>query len=154
MLVLIDSALLKFLYYAQGESNIIVELPDVADPQEAKAMIGRAAVLEFKHVEKYGYSEKELLYEFDGELPDDLEILPGESEGGRQTYYVVQKYARVTGSMLSDARAAMQGEPVAKPCVSFVFNSDGGDKFHELTSKNFGKQIAIVLMAELSPRRD
>ena len=36
----------------KGENNIIVELPDVDDPQQAKAMIGTPAVLEFKIVEK------------------------------------------------------------------------------------------------------
>src|SRR5207253_6801388 len=91
----------------QGEKRIIVELPDVADPQEAKEMIGRAALLEFKLVEKTGYSEKELLLEYDGDLPDDLEILSGERENGRSMYFVVQKYSKVTGNMFSDARPAM-----------------------------------------------
>ena len=53
----------------QGDRNIIVELPDVSDPQQAKAMIGKAAVLEFKLVEKFGRTEEEILYEYDGELP-------------------------------------------------------------------------------------
>ena len=37
---------------AQGERNIVVELPDVSDPQQAKAMIGKAAILEFKNGSK------------------------------------------------------------------------------------------------------
>ena len=41
----------------QGEKEIIIELPDVSNPQEAKEMIGRAALLEFKLVEKIGSNE-------------------------------------------------------------------------------------------------
>jgi preprotein translocase subunit SecD len=133
----------------QGKKQIIVELPDVKDPQEAKDMIGRAAILEFKIVEKMGSSEKELLLEYDGELPDDLQILPGERHEGRTIYYVVQKYAKVTGSMLADARPSMGGKTGVDPVVQFSFNETGGDKFYELTSKNNGRQLAIVLDNEV-----
>jgi len=133
----------------QGEKEIIIELPDVSNPQEAKEMIGRAALLEFKLVEKMGSNESELLLEYDGELPDDLEILPGERDGGRRFYYVVQKYAKVTGNMLSDARPAMGGKTGIEPVVQFSFNEEGGDRFYELTSKNHNRQLAIVLDGEV-----
>jgi preprotein translocase subunit SecD len=134
----------------QGEKEIIIELPDVSNPQEAKEMIGRAALLEFKIVEKMGSNESDLLLEYDGDLPDDLEILPGEREHGRVSYYyVVQKYAKVTGNMLSDARPAMGGKTTIEPIVQFSFNEEGADKFYELTSKNTGRQLAIVLDNEV-----
>ena len=133
----------------QGEKNIVIEIPDVADPQAAKEMIGRAANLEFKLVEKVGSSEKELLLEYDGELPDDLQILPGERKGGHTTYYVVQKFAKVTGRMLADARPSRGGKTGVEPVVQFSFNSEGADKFYELTSKNYGKALGIVLDGEV-----
>jgi len=134
----------------QGEKEIIIELPDVSDPQEAKERIGRAALLEFKIVEKMGSSESELLLEYDDELPDDLEILPGEREQGRVSYYyVVQKYAKVTGNMLSDARPGMGGKTGVEPVVQFSLNEEGAEKFYELTSKNNGRQLAIVLDGEV-----
>lgn len=133
----------------QGDNHIVVELPDVANPQEAKEMIGRAANLEFKMVEKIGSSERELLLEYDGELPDDLEILPGERKDGYTPFYVVQKFATVTGRMLSDARPAMGGQSGVQPVVSFSFNDEGAERFYELTSKNYGKQLAIVLDSEV-----
>jgi len=132
----------------QGEKQIIIELPD-ADPQEAKELIGRAAILEFKIVEKMGSSENELLLEYDGDLPDDLQILPGDRHDGRPSYYVVQKYAKVNGGMLSSAKASMGGKTTVEPIVLFSFNADGGDKFYELTSKNIGRQLAIVLDDEV-----
>jgi preprotein translocase subunit SecD len=133
----------------QGEKEIIIELPDVTNPQEAKEMIGRAALLEFKIVEKIGSNEQELLLEYDGELPDDLQILPGERDHGRTPYFVVQKYAKVTGNMLSDARPGLGGKTGVEPIVNFSFNEEGGDKFYELTSKNYNRQLAIVLDGEV-----
>jgi preprotein translocase subunit SecD len=133
----------------QGEKEIIIELPDVSNPQEAKEMIGRAALLEFKLVEKMGSSEQELLLEYDGELPDDLQILPGERDHGRTPYYVVQRYAKVTGNMLADARPTMGGKTGVEPVVQFSFSDEGGDKFYELTSKNYNRQLAIVLDGEV-----
>jgi preprotein translocase subunit SecD len=133
----------------QGDKEIIIELPDVSNPQEAKEMIGRAALLEFKLVEKVGSSEQELLLEYDGDLPDDLQILPGERDHGRTPYFVVQRYAKVTGNMLADARPAMGGKTGVEPVVQFSFNEDGGDKFYELTSKNYNRQLAIVLDGEV-----
>lgn len=139
----------------QGEKNIIVEFPDVSDPQEAKDLMGRAAVLEFKTVEKVGSSEKELLLEYDGDLPDDLQILPGERENGRN-YYVVQKFAKVTGNMLTNASPAIGGRTGGESFVNFSLNDEGAERFYELTSKNINRQIAIVLDGEVisAPRVD
>ncbi len=128
---------------AQGEKNIIVELPDVADPQQAKAQIGKAAKLEFRLVEMYKPTKEDILLEFDGELPSDKEILPGQTE--REGYYLVGKYAEVTGKMLKDARPAYGGTTGVEPVVTFKFNDIGAEKFYMLTSKNYGRQLAIVL---------
>lgn len=131
---------------AQGERNIIVELPDVSDPQQAKAMIGKAAKLEFKLVEKMGNSPEDLLYELDGNLPSDKEILPGrEGDDYGKRYYLVSKYADVTGGMLREARASLGGKTGAEAVVNFKFNPDGSEKFYTLTGKNIGKQLAVVL---------
>lgn len=132
---------------AQGEKNIIVELPDVSDPQQAKAMIGKAAKLEFKLVEKVGATPEDILYEFDGILPRDKEIIPGRERGegfGKQ-YYLVTKYSDITGSALKVASAGLGGQSGAQAVVNFEFNSDGGEKFYALTSKNVGRQLAVVL---------
>jgi preprotein translocase subunit SecD len=133
----------------QGDTHIVVELPDVANPQEAKEMIGRAANLEFRLVDKVARSERDLLLEYDGDLPDDLEIIPGESQDAYAPFYAVQKYAVVTGRMLSDARPSMGGQSGVEPIVQFSFNSEGADKFYEITSRNNGRQLAIVLDNEV-----
>jgi len=133
----------------QGKKNIIIELPDVSDPQAAKEMIGRAAQLEFKLVDKSGPSEDDLLYELDGELPDDKEILPGEGDNERRQYYLVQKYTDITGKLLKDARPALSGHTGIEPVVQFEFNEEGAEKFYDVTSKNYGRSLAIVLDGEV-----
>ncbi len=125
----------------QGEKNIIVELPDVSDPQQAKAMIGKAAKLEFKIVDRVGKSEEDILYELDGELPGTKEILPGRDG----TYYLVSKYAEVTGTALRDAQPSIGGKTGAEVVVNFKFSPEGGNKFYDLTSKNIYKPLAVVL---------
>jgi preprotein translocase subunit SecD len=126
----------------QGERNIIVELPDVQDPQRAKAMIGKAAILEFKIVEKMG-SEDDILYEYDGVIPGDKEMLPGKAFDGK-IFYLVDRYTDITGKLLSDARASFDSGK-NQWVVNFQFIPEGGQKFHTLTSKNYHRQLAVVL---------
>ena len=133
----------------QGEKNIIIELPDVADPQAAKEMVGRSAQLEFKLVERVAPTEEDLLFELDGEVPEDMEILPGARDEGRPQFYLVQKYAEVTGSSLKDARPALGGRSGVEPVVSFAFDSEGAEKFYNLTSKYYDRLLAIVLDGEV-----
>jgi preprotein translocase subunit SecD len=125
---------------AQGEKNIVIELPDTANPQEAKARIGKAAQLELRLVEKFAPKKEDLLYEFDGELPPDKEILPGQDG-----YYLVERYADVTGRMLKDARAQYGERMGFEHVVSFKLNDVGSEKFYQLTSKHYGRSLAIIL---------
>lgn len=139
---------------AQGERNIIVELPDVSDPQQAKEMIGRAAVLEFKLVQRIGKSPEDILYEIDGILPGDMEILPSQetTDGRPNEYYLVPKFAEVSGADLRNSRARLGDR--SGMVVEFNLSSEGGDKFYDLTSKNIGKPLAIVLDGQvvMAPR--
>ena len=128
---------------AQGEKNIIIELPDTANPQEAKERIGKAAQLELKLVEKFSPSKEELLYEYDGDLPMDREILPGRGE--QEGFYLIEKYADLTGRSLREARAGYGGKTGIDYVVNFRFNDDGAEKFYAITSKNYGRFLAIVL---------
>ncbi len=124
----------------QGEKNIVIELPDTANPQEAKARIGKPARLELRLVEKFAPSKEDLLYEFEGELPPDKEILPGQDG-----FYLVEKYAEVTGRMLKDARAQYAEKMGFEHVVSFKLNDVGAEKFYQLTSKHYGRQLGIIL---------
>ena len=130
----------------QGEKNIVIELPGIDDPQKAKAMIGKVAKLEFKLVERSGGSREDILYELEGEeLPPDKEIIQGK-EG---QYYLMPKYTDITGKLLKEAKAGLGGHTGVEPVVHLRFNETGAEKFYELTRKNYGKQLAIVLDGEV-----
>lgn len=124
---------------AQGEKNIVIELPNVDDPLKAKQMIGKAALLEIKLIERSADNEDDLLEEYDGEVPEGMQVL--QSTDGR-TFFLVPKYTDLTGRLLKDAYAGLvQGEFV----VNFKFNPEGGEKFYELTRKNFKRRLAIII---------
>jgi preprotein translocase subunit SecD len=139
---------------AQGDKNIVIELPSVDDPQQAKAMIGKAALLEVKLIERASADREELLDPYDGELPDHLQILE-DAEAGRGTmYYLVPRYTDLTGRALKDAYMGFGGPSNSEVVVWFKFNPEGGEKFYELTRKNYNRRIAFVLDGKVisSPR--
>ena len=125
----------------QGERNIVIELPDTANPQEAKARIGKAAQLELRLVEDVGPTKEDIMYRLDGDVPADKEILPG--GGDEKGFYLVEKYADVTGRLLKEARAAYDAD--YNSVVLFRLNDVGAEKFYNLTSKHFGRRLGIVL---------
>ncbi len=130
----------------QGERNIIIELPDTAKTLETKARIGKSAQLDFRLVERSAGNKEDILIEYDGELPVDKEILPGKSRGDQAPYYyLVSKYTDITGKYLKDARAGLGGDGGSEAVVNFTFNPDGAQKFYELTSRNIGRVVAIIL---------
>jgi len=131
----------------KGEKQIIIELPDIDDPQKARAMIGKPAVLEFKLVERMGPTREDILYEYEGVLPDGMEILPDKNknrEGKPFRFYLVPQFTEITGALLRDAKPRFD-EREMQHVVAFTFSSEGGDKFYDLTSRNHERELAIVL---------
>ena len=130
---------------AQGENRIVIELPNVQNPQQAKAMIGKAAILEFKVVEDMGSSEEEILARHDGMLPEGSIIIPGKERlGTHEVFYLVPAFTDVTGKLLKDAHAGYKPDS-ADMVVFFSFKPEGAEKFGELTGSNLGKSLAIIL---------
>ena len=135
---------------AQGDRNIVIELPNVDNPQQAKAMIGKAALLEVKLVERMGGSKEEILDAYDGELPDGMEIITGrEDRRDRPMYYLVNRYTDLTGRLLKDAYTGFGGQTGTEVVVHFKFNPEGGEKFYELTRRNHNRQLALILDSEV-----
>lgn len=126
----------------QGADSIIIELPNVDDPQQAKAMIGKTAQLEFKLVEAEGVSEDEILDRYDGELPDHIELV--RDRGGRR-FYAVEKYADVSGRDIRNANAGLGGERGTQVVVNFELKPEGAKRFYNLTSKNIRRRLAIIV---------
>ncbi|MBP6869592.1 protein translocase subunit SecD [Candidatus Babeliales bacterium] len=133
----------------QGDSFIVVELPDVHDLDQAKKMIGQSAIMEFKVVEDSAASREELFDKYDHELPEGTMVIAGASRGGSKMYYLVPDYATVSGKFFKNAKVDFGGEFKTDLCVHFEFDDEGGKRFHDLTSRNIGKPLAIVLDGEI-----
>lgn len=127
----------------QGDRNIIVELPDVHDIRQAKAMIGTPAVLEFKLVEDTASTQEDLLAKYDGEVPAGMQVVPGKARGTGTAYYLVPDFAEVTGQHLRQAAPVFHENN--QMAVQFKFDDEGGRLFEELTGNNLQRVLAVVL---------
>jgi len=153
----------------QGERWIVIQLPGVKDPERAKELIGKTALLEFRLVAEEDVQralastlldKKVPMSEFaqkwrDGTLPPDLrKVLPAgydllpEREGGR--YLIVKSSAEMTGATLVDAKVTFGGNNANQigtgaPSVSIEFNPEGAKLFGLVTEAHVNRQLAIVL---------
>ena len=129
--------------------QIMVQLPGVTDVPRAKEIIRSTAQLELKQVEQGPFSDEAAARAaLGGNLPPDMQLLPGVIEGGPGQpagtgYYVVRRVPAVTGRDLSNARPTL--DEFNRPAVLFSLNQDGARKFGVFTSANIGRQLAIVL---------
>ena len=126
----------------QQADQILVQMPGVSDVARAKEIMGKTAVLEFKLVEAGPASKDDLLKQYNGNIPGDLEMVPG-SGNESAVYYVVKKIAPVNGQ---DLRVAKPGlDENNQPAVHFELKSQGAQKFGKLSGENIGRYLAIVL---------
>jgi len=130
----------------QGENRILVQLPGIQDPERAKALIGKTALLEFKMLDERTSVEDALA----GRLPETSEVLyqrrvDKETKVERKIPYVVQKRTLLTGAELN--RAEVQADPNSPGNwqVAIEFNAVGTRIFGEITEQNVGKLLAIIL---------
>ncbi len=134
-----------------GETHIMVQLPGLsqANQDEARKNIQRAAFLEFRLV----HPQSAQLIK-DGLIEPGYEVLKmkHKSPDGAvviDSYLVQKKLADgLTGKFVK--RAFPSRNPVSnEPVVEMQFDSDGAEKFYDVTSKHVGEQLAIVLDGEL-----
>jgi preprotein translocase subunit SecD len=133
--------------YGTAGDQIVVQLPGVDDLARAKELIRQTAQLQVKLVEAGPASdEKTLLGPHNGQVPPDLELVPGVSgERGDTTrvFYLVRRVAAITGADLRNAKPSL--DEFNQPAVSFTLNNDGVAKFTRATEANVGRQLAIIL---------
>jgi preprotein translocase subunit SecD len=127
-----------------GKEQLIVELPGVDNPEHIQELIKTAAILEWKLV-KSGPTETEeaLLKDFNGVVPEDMEVIKGDPKQDAQGFYLVSKVAAVTGKDLRMVRRSQ--DEYGSPAVSFQLKSDGAARFEQVTGDNIGKRLAIIL---------
>ena len=124
----------------EGENEILVQLPGIQDPERAKELIGKTAVLQFKIVDD-GHNVDEALR--DGAPPGD-EILYGSADRGGRQPYLVQSQVLMQGDVVTDARVR-PGARLEGPYVSVDLDSRGARIFDAVTAENVGRRLAIIL---------
>jgi len=131
----------------QGDRDILVQLPGIQDPQRAKDLIGRTAVLEFKLVrddpDVGGYADGSRPMPAGTQILYDVEKDP---LGGRRRGipYLVESQTLMTGDVVTDARVR-PGELPNSRIVSLYLNARGARIFEEITGANVQRRLAIVL---------
>ncbi len=153
----------------EGKDRVIVDLPGVADPEAALELIGKTALLEFRHVyestgtvppgpQRPNYDTEDEFLEaqarweavrgqFDRAAEEmrlkaekDPDKVLARSEEG-EAYLLGRAY--VGGKDLEDAKTGFDN--LGRPIVTLKFSSKGAKLFDEATAANVGRQIAICL---------
>jgi preprotein translocase subunit SecD len=121
---------------SQGESNILLQVPGLDDPENLKKLLGQTAKMSFHLV-------NETITSFDN-VPFDTVLLNTEADkDGNISKVAVYKKIMLNGDLLNNASVSFDQN--SKPVVAFEFNNLGARQFGELTRQNVGRRLAIVL---------
>jgi len=112
-----------------NDQRLIVELPGVTDINEAVALIGETPLLEFRL--------------FSENITADTIVTP-------ENFDEFLISTGLTGRMVKKAtlqfsQGGNSGVGFNEPTVALEFNKEGADLFQEITGKNIGSPLAIVL---------
>jgi preprotein translocase subunit SecD len=170
----------------RGQDQVQVQLPGFANPEEAKALIGRTAQLEFQmcddesdfltklgdlppwaKLQTSGFQRRDGGYASDtylefpaenlkdlrtylvGKVPSGLSVKYGRlsTRDAAETWrtYTLKADVALTGDDLVNAQVAMGSPEQPQPYVAIEFSPTGRQLFGDLTTKNVGKRMAIVL---------
>ena len=139
----------------QGDRWIVVQLPGVKDPERAKELIGKTALLEFRLVDNspamqqiseklrdkgVGPDEIDKYPEIKKMIPKGYDIFPDKE----RNYLLLKSTPELTGASLVDAKVEL-GQQYGMPDVKFDLNKDGARVFAKTTEDNIDKRLAIVL---------
>ena len=116
----------------RGNNRILVELPGVKDPERIKQLLGKTAELNFRLVtdnENVFGSDKLIIKDTNEEVSISKRII-------------------LSGENLIDAQPRYDNLS-NQPIVAFSLDRLGSQRFGQVTTKNIGKRIAIVLDGEV-----
>ena len=131
----------------KGRSQVIIELPGIKDPDRAMKVIGDTAQLEFVESEWAPGDEKvlsqkkiEQFYGKGARLDKVKEYRGTEVVSERP---IILKKTALTGAELKGAWPGI--DQYGNPVVDIEFNSKGSGMFANVTTRNVGKPLAILL---------
>jgi preprotein translocase subunit SecD len=140
--------------HGRKDNEILVQLPGVGDPAEAKAVIQAGGQLELRLVEDPATYPSVAAYMAQHTvLPAGDELVPACSDnpartgatGAGEVWYVLNRAPIVTGR---DLRSAVENRNATNPGtwqVNFTLSPEAARRFGPFTQQNIGRNMAIVL---------
>ena len=113
----------------RGNDRVLVELPGLDDPMRIKSLLGKTANLTFRFVS----SDKQ----------DSFGVEKIKYENGIDEDFVSKRII-LSGDNLLDAQPRMNNQ-TNETVVAFTLDRVGAKRFGKATSKNIGRQLAIIL---------
>jgi preprotein translocase subunit SecD len=121
------------LIQLKGENEIVIQLPGVSDIEEAKALIGGTAQLDFRECIDPNATHAGLCAGW--------QLATAEGGGG------VEKH--LTGAFLTPTSALIADPQTGLPTVRFEFNGEGARMFEQITRRLIRKPLGIFLDGQL-----
>ncbi|NKB97440.1 MAG: protein translocase subunit SecD [Pseudomonadales bacterium] len=113
-----------------GRSRIVVDLPGIQDSARAKDILSKFANLEFRLAAEPNTPRfQRESYAYEGRSQDILRRII------------------VTGNNVQDAQQAFDPE-TSQPIVLIELDGDGGNRMHDATKDNIGRQMAILFIEQ------
>tara|TARA_B100001059_G_scaffold226641_1_gene255295 strand:+ start:6291 stop:8144 length:1854 start_codon:yes stop_codon:yes gene_type:complete len=124
------------LVQRQGADRIIVQLPGVQDPAQAKEILGATATLEFRLVD----NDSDLGAALDGRLPAGASLY--RDRNGQP--YLLENRTMLTGDHITGATSGY--DEYSRPQVSISLDAQGGNLLSNATRSTIGRQMATVFI--------
>jgi len=132
--------------YGLGENQILVDLPGVENESQIEQIIQGTNRLEVHAVVGGPYKdEQEATASVGGSVPadDELRSFTGVMQGG-SGIYVLQRASVVAGNDFRTADPSINPNNGQRE-VQFQLTTEAGDRFYDYTSKNVGRNMAVVM---------
>ncbi len=126
----------------QGLNRILIQLPGQDISDQAKRVLGLTGIFAFQMICDSQPTNTE------NKPPEDCAAYPMKDDAGQSIWVQTAGWARVEGKHVSNADAQTDSR-TNEPIVTFNFNQEGTRLFGELTAKNVGNPMAIVLDGEI-----
>jgi preprotein translocase subunit SecD len=128
----------------QGDRDIVIQLPGIQDPERAKELIGKTAVLSFKIVRDANpepYAKGTQAVPAGTQVLYELSKGPG-GERRKGQPLLVETNTLMTGDVVSDARVRPGDLPNSR-IVALDLNARGARLFEEITAANVNRRLAM-----------
>jgi preprotein translocase subunit SecD len=145
--------------YGLGDNEVLVEMPDIADPGKIEEAINSTSKLAVYPVVSGPYADDQgAMTALNGVVPPDDMLVHGNPQpGAGDQVYLLQRASVVEGNDFRDAQPS--NDVNGRPNLTFTLTTDAGDRFYKYTSAHSkdsadpGK-MAIVLGNEVKEVAD